>query len=94
MMAASLYVLTDRVTDGRAVVRYPGLGLDGDPSLCRRLRPFLKDPVRVVGGRRDPSTGRRMTVLSTLVPGSLEWLEACLTRAAEDLRLDLESGWE
>ncbi|MHB1576773.1 MAG: hypothetical protein ACYCX9_09725 [Candidatus Dormibacteria bacterium] len=92
-MDVTLYVLTDRMTAEQAVLRYPKLDMEGDPDLCRRLQPFLTGPIAVVGGRRNPETGRRMTVLRTLAPGSVEWLEACLTRAAEDLRLDVDMQW-
>jgi hypothetical protein len=92
-MDVSLYVLTKTATTQRAVLHYPALKLEGDPDLCQRLQPFLNEPIAVIGGRRDDSTGRRMTVLRTLAPGSVEWLEACLTRAALDLGLELDTQW-
>lgn len=92
-MEASLYVLTKAETAQRAVLHYPSLKFDGDPQLCRSLQPFLNEPVAVIGGRREERSGRRMTVLRTLSPGSVEWLEACLTRAAEDLGLEIDEQW-
>ena len=87
------YVVTDRSTAERAVVRYPTLEIEGDAGLCDRVREYLVTPVSVVQGRPDQAGGGRTTVLRSLPPGSVEWLEACLARAAEGLSLDLETQW-
>ena len=87
------YVVTDRSTAARAVVRYPTLEMEGDAGLCDRLRDYLVTPMSVVQGRTDQAGGGRATVLRSLPPGSVDWLEACLARAAEDLSLELDTHW-
>ena len=87
------FSIHQRSSGRTASVTYPMLELDGDPELCSGLRPFLQAPWLVVRSGGETQSGLRSSVVTQLKPGSLDWLEEGLTRASEQLGLDLAEAW-
>jgi hypothetical protein len=88
-MVSERFLVTDPTSGRQASVALAGLVLDGDPEICRRLLPFLREPVLALRGARDAGTGARATVLQQLAVGTGPWLQECLSRAATSLGLVL-----
>lgn len=84
-MVSERFLVTEPSTGRQASVTLAGLVLDGDPEMCRRLQPFLRESVLALRGSRDARTGERATVLQQLAVGTSPWLEECLSRAAISL---------
>ena len=84
-MGSERFLVTDPSSGRWASIALAGLVLDGDPEICRRLQPFLREPVLALRGARDARTGERATVLQHLAVGTGPWLQECLSRAANSL---------
>ncbi|MGH7642063.1 MAG: hypothetical protein ACRENX_03455 [Candidatus Dormibacteria bacterium] len=63
--------------------------LAGDAELCQLIRGYLNDPIAELGPSLDPETGERGTRVLTLEPGDPGWLQGCLRRSAQELKLRL-----
>ena len=83
------FLLTHVASDRQAQVSLPGPALDGDPTICQEVEPFLREPVLAIRGSYDPRTGERATTLQQLAIGTGPWLEECLCRAALALGLQV-----
>lgn len=87
------FTIQQRSTGRAAMVAFPTLRLEGDPDLCSDLRPFLESSWLVVTGGVSTRTGLRSSQVSELAPGSIQWLEESLSRAATEIGLDLSEEW-
>ena len=85
------FLLTHVASDRQVQVSLPGPALQGDPEICAKVEPFLREPVLSIRGTYDPRTGERGTSLQQLAVGSLPWLEECLCRAALALGLQIRA---